>query len=137
MAEQRAHDVVVFGATGFVGRLVAEYLAEHAPDDARIALGGRSQDKLEKTRKEIGGRAAEWPLVTADSSDEESLAAMARDARVVCTTVGPYLAYGLPLVEACIAAGTDYCDLTGETLFVHKTKERHDAAAESGARIVQ
>ena len=136
MSEQRAHDIVVFGATGFVGKLLAAYLAEHAPTGTRIALGGRSLDKLETTRAELPANARDWPLVTADSSDETALRAMARDARVIATTVGPYRKYGLPLVEACIAEGTDYCDLTGEVLFVHETKERHEAAEKSGAKIV-
>ena len=136
MNGDRELDVVVFGATGFVGRLVAEYLAENAPDGAKIGLGGRSEDKLRKVRSEIGGRAADWPLVTADSSDAASVAAMAGRTRVVCTTVGPYRKYGMPLVDACIDAGTDYCDLTGEVLFVAETIERHDRAAASGARIV-
>ena len=136
MSEQRDHDIVVFGATGFVGKLLAGHLAEHAPAEARIALGGRSKEKLEKTRSALPDAAREWPLVVADSSDPESLAALARGTQVVATTVGPYHKSGMPLVEACIDAGTDYCDLTGEVLFVAETKERHDAAAASGARIV-
>ena len=136
MSDQRAHDIVVFGATGFVGKLLAKYLAENAPSDARIALAGRSNDKLEKVRSDLPPSAREWPLVVADSSDADSLAAMARGARVVATTVGPYREYGMPLVDACIAAGTDYCDLTGEVLFVNETKDRHEAAEKSGARIV-
>ena len=135
-APQRAHDIVVFGATGFVGKLLARYLAEHAPTGTRIALGGRSLEKLENTRAELPASAREWPLVTADSSDDNALRAMARDARVIATTVGPYRKYGMPLVEACIAEGTDYCDLTGEVLFVHETKQRHEEAEKSGAKIV-
>jgi short subunit dehydrogenase-like uncharacterized protein len=134
--EQRAHDIVVFGATGFVGKLLAAYLANNAPTGTRIALGGRSREKLEKTRADLPAAAKDWPLVTADSSDDDALRAMARDARVIATTVGPYRKYGLPLVDACIAEGTDYCDLTGEVLFVHETKQRHDEAEKSGAKIV-
>src|SRR5687767_2489187 len=100
MADHREWDIVVYGATGFVGRLVADYLAEHAPDGATIALGGRSREKLERTRKEIGAAAADWPLATADSDDADALAAMARRARVVCTTVGPYFKNGIKLVDA-------------------------------------
>jgi short subunit dehydrogenase-like uncharacterized protein len=133
---ERELDVVVFGATGFVGRLVAAYLAEKAPDDAKIGLAGRSEDKLAKVRSEIGGGASDWPLVVADSSDAASLGELARRARVVCTTVGPYHRSGMGLVEACIDAGTDYCDLTGEVLFVNETKDRHDKAQQAGARIV-
>jgi short subunit dehydrogenase-like uncharacterized protein len=136
MSEQRAHDIVVFGATGFVGKLLAEYLANNAPEGTKVALAGRSKDKLEKVRGDLPAAARDWPLVTADSDDEESLRAMARDTRVVATTVGPYRKYGLPLVDACIAEGTDYCDLTGETLFVAETKDRHEKAEQAGAKIV-
>jgi len=87
-------------------------------------------------RADLGPRAAGWPLVVADSADPASLAAMAAGARVVATTVGPYRRDGLPLVDACIEAGTDYADLTGEVLFVHECMERHERAAERGVRIV-
>ena len=137
MDTPRAHDIVVFGATGFVGRLTAEYLAAHAPEGVRIALAGRSPEKLSGVRDALGSRAATWPLVTADSSDPAAMAALAGSCRVVATTVGPYRAYGLPLVEACAAEGTDYVDLTGEVLFMRESIARHDAAARaSGARIV-
>jgi short subunit dehydrogenase-like uncharacterized protein len=130
-------DVVVFGATGFVGKLTAEYLAGHAPDGVSVGLAGRSPDKLARVRSELGARAADWPLITADSSDAESMKALAERCRVVATTVGPYLKYGMPLVEACAAAGTDYIDLTGEPLFIRESIDRFDARAqESGARIV-
>ncbi len=118
-------DIVVFGATGFVGRLVAGYLAEHAPDGVSVGLAGRTRDKLEWVRDALG---VEWPLVVADAADEASLAAMAGDARVVATTVGPYWPTGLELVDACVAAGTHYLDLTGEILFAHAAVERHDTA---------
>jgi short subunit dehydrogenase-like uncharacterized protein len=137
MAEDRALDVVVFGATGFTGRLVAEYLAGHAPDGARIGLAGRSRDKLERIRSDIGGRASDWPLVLADSSDPATLSDLARRTRAVVTTVGPYADGGLPLVAACAEAGTHYADLSGEVLFQRESVERyHDTAAASGARIV-
>ena len=99
----REHDIVVYGATGFVGVLTAKYLAENAPPDARIALGGRSQAKLEHTRAELG---VDWPLLIADSQDRDAVAALAQSTRVVATTVGPYFKYGKPLVEACASAGT-------------------------------
>ncbi len=135
-APDRDHDVVVFGATGFVGRLTAEYLAGSAPDGVRIALAGRSPAKLERTRADLGPRAAAWPLVVADSGDEAAMASLAASTRVVATTVGPYTRYGMPLVAACAAAGTHYADLTGETLFMRRTIDLHDAAArDSGARI--
>lgn len=130
----RDHDIVVYGATGFVGLLTAKYLAEHAPPDVRIALGGRSQAKLDQTRTELG---VDWPLVIADSRDRDAVAALAESARVIATTVGPYFKYGKPLVEACAAAGTHYADLTGEVLFMRWAIDAADAAARaSGARIV-
>jgi short subunit dehydrogenase-like uncharacterized protein len=117
------HDIVVFGATGFVGRLVAEYLAK---SDADVALAGRSREKLEA----LG---IDRPLIVADADDPGELA---RSARVVCTTVGPYRKGGIKLVDACIEAGTAYCDLAGEVLFAHEAVTRHEAAVASGARIV-
>ena len=122
-------DVVVFGATGFVGRLTAEYLAEHAPAGVTIGLAGRSRAKLEA----LG---FDWPLVVADLDDEASLAAMAGQARVVVTTVGPYWPRGVRLVDACIAAGAHYADLTGEMLFARASVERHKQAEQAGAKIV-
>lgn len=130
-------DVAVFGATGFTGRLVAGYLAEHAPDDARIGLAGRSQDKLARVRAGLGSKAAEWPLLSADSSDSDSMAELARSTRVVVTTVGPYARFGPPLVEACVDAGTHYADLAGEVLFMRDMIDRHhEAAAGGGTRVV-
>lgn len=137
MDAERELDVVVFGATGFAGRLVAEYLAEHAPETVRIGLAGRSRARLEQVRGELGAAAAKWPLIEADSADAGSLAALARAARVVATTVGPYRPRGLPLVGACAEAGTDYVDLSGEVLFERDSIDRyHETAARTGARIV-
>jgi len=134
---QREYDVVVFGASGFVGRITADYLAAHAPSDLRIALGGRSLERLAAVRDGLGEVAAEWPLVVADTSDEDSVTELARSTRVVATTVGPYARYGLPLVAACAEAGTHYADLTGEVLFVRDSLRSYaDAARASGARIV-
>lgn len=133
----REFDLVLFGASSFVGRLTAEYLAEAAPAGLKIALAGRSQEKLEKVRGGLPAPANEWPIMLADSGDDESLSQMARSTRVVVTTVGPYLKYGLPLVIACAEAGTDYADLTGEALFVRRSiDEAHEIAARNGARIV-
>ncbi|MCR8671857.1 trans-acting enoyl reductase family protein, partial [Agrococcus sp. HG114] len=133
----RELDLILYGATGFVGRLVAEHLAEATPPGLRVGLAGRSLDRLERVRAALGPAASEWLLVLADSGDEPSLRSMAERSRVVASTVGPYLRYGLPLVEACAAAGTDYADLTGEVLFVREAIERcHDAARGSGARLV-
>src|SRR3954454_9848290 len=133
MAE-REHDIVLFGATGFTGALTAEYLAQHAPDGLRWALAGRNRAKLEALAGRLG---IDVPLLHADVEDEASLRSVAESARVVITTVGPYVRYGEPLVAACAAAGTDYVDLTGEPEFVDRMYVRHNAEAEkSGARIV-
>ncbi|OLT44616.1 enoyl-ACP reductase [Serinicoccus sp. CNJ-927] len=130
-------DITVYGATGFVGELVAEHLAQAAPEGTVIALAGRSEPRLRAVRDRLGERAAEWPLVVADSSDGDSLRAMAQRSRVVVSTVGPYQRHGLPLVLACAEAGTDYADLTGEVLFVREAIEQaHEVARRSGARIV-
>jgi short subunit dehydrogenase-like uncharacterized protein len=137
VADDRALDIALYGATGFTGRLVAGYLAEHCPEDARIGLAGRSEERLAAVRDGLGGRAAGWPLIVADSSDPDSLKALASGPRVVVTTVGPYARGGLALVEACAAAGTDYADLSGEVLFMRDSIDRsHEAAVASGARIV-
>jgi short subunit dehydrogenase-like uncharacterized protein len=137
MSAERDLDVVLYGATGFVGRLTARYLAQHAPEGARIALAGRNEPKLASVRGELGPRAADWPLLVADSADAAALAAIAARARAVATTVGPYQRYGFPLVQACADAGTHYADLTGEVLFMRETIDRFNAAARaSGARIV-
>src|SRR3954451_11330224 len=137
MADIRTHDVVVYGATGFVGKLTAAYLAEHAPDDAQIALAGRSRERLEEVRNRLGGRAVDWPVLVADSADRAALDEIAGSTRAVATTVGPYTKYGLPLVAACAEAGTDYADLTGETMFIRDSIDaHHKQAVDSGARIV-
>ena len=127
-------DVVVYGASGFVGVLVAEYLAEHAPEGTRIALAGRSHAKLEKVRTRIG---VQWPIIVADAADVPALEQLVASAHVVLTTVGPYGKYGRALAHACAAAGTDYADLTGEVLFVRASaEENHELARSTGARIV-
>jgi short subunit dehydrogenase-like uncharacterized protein len=134
VTDSRDHDIVLYGATGFVGVLTAKYLAESAGDGVRIALGGRSREKLEATREQLG---VEWPLVVADCHDSDGVATLAKSTRVVATTVGPYLKYGKSLLEACAAAGTHYADLTGEVLFMRWAIDTADAAARaSGARIV-
>jgi short subunit dehydrogenase-like uncharacterized protein len=133
----RTHDLAVYGATGFVGRLLAAYLAGAAPAGLRIALAGRSRSRLEQVRGELPAAARDWPLVEADSTDAASLAALAASTRVLATTVGPYLRHGLPVVEACARAGTHYADLTGEVLFVRRAIDATDAVArDTGARIV-
>jgi short subunit dehydrogenase-like uncharacterized protein len=135
-AAQREFDIVLYGATGFAGKLTAEYLSG-AGGDARIALAGRSQDKLRAVRDTLGEKAQSWPLIAADASQPSTLSAMAEQTRVVVTTVGPYLKYGLPLVAACAAAGTDYADLTGESIFIRESIDvYHKQAIDTGARIV-
>ena len=136
MGTSRDHDLVLFGATGFVGRLTAAHLARAAAPGVRVALGGRSKERLEDVRAELPESAHDWPLVVADTSDAGAVRELATSARAVATTVGPYARYGLPLVEACAAAGTHYADLTGEVPFVRASADRaHEQARESGARI--
>jgi len=136
----REHDLVLFGATGFTGALTAEHLARHAPADTRWALAGRNRAKLEALRERLGQLEPRWaqlPLLHADVGDRASLDALARSTRVVITTVGPYVTYGEPLVAACAAAGTDYCDLTGEFEFVDRMYVAHHAqAVQTGARLL-
>ena len=134
----KALDLIVFGATGFTGRLVAEYLlaTQGVGRELRWALAGRSLAKLEAVRDEIGAPAA-LPLIATDARDAAALAALARRARVIITTVGPYQLHGEPLLAACAAAGTDYVDLCGEPGWMAAMIARHHAAAQaSGARIV-
>ena len=135
--DQRDLDIVLFGASGFVGRLVAGYLAEHAPDGIRIGLAGRSKTRLAAVREHLGPAAAQWPLLVADSGDEASLLAMATAASLVLTTVGPYLRFGMPLARACAQAGTHYADLTGEVPFVRDCLDQvNETATATGAKIV-
>ncbi|AHE52925.1 saccharopine dehydrogenase family protein [Sphingomonas sanxanigenens] len=132
----RTHDLVIHGASGFTGRLVAEYLAETADPSLRWALSGRDLDKLAVVRDAIGASAT-MPLIRADADDPESLAALAGSTRLVLTTVGPYQLYGSGLVAACAAAGTDYVDLCGEPAWMRAMIDAHGAAAKaSGARIL-
>src|SRR4051812_5111686 len=136
----RELDVVVLGATGFTGGLTAHYLARHAPDGCRWALAGRSRAKLEKVRSGLAAAApglGNLPLLHADVTDAASLAETASRARVLISTVGPYLEHGEPVVAACAAAGSDYVDLTGEPEFVDRIYlAHHETAVRSGARIV-
>lgn len=136
----REFDIVLFGATGFTGALTADYLARHAPTGLRWALAGRNPEKLEAVRADLAAvdpALAEMALLSADVTDPASLADVAGRAKVVITTVGPYLQYGEPLVAACAEAGTDYVDLTGEPEFVDRMYVAHHATAErTGARIV-
>ena len=131
-------DIIVYGATGYTGRLVAEHLLKTygVGKDLAWAIAGRNAGKLAEVRAEIGASDS-LPLVVADASDPKSLAAMVGRTKAIITTVGPYQLYGSPLVEACAAAGVDYVDLTGESHWIAKMIPAHEAAAKkSGARIV-
>src|ERR1700744_181653 len=131
-------DIVVYGATGFTGQLVAEYLKQPYSDDRNLkwAMAGRSLEKLKSVRDAIGAP-ADIPLIVADASDPASLKAMVGQTRSVVTTVGPYLLYGNELLAACVEQGTDYFDLCGEVPWMRKMIDAHlDAAEKSGARIM-
>jgi short subunit dehydrogenase-like uncharacterized protein len=133
-AENREFDIIVYGATGYTGRLVAEYLKDK--NGLKWAMAGRSADKLVEVRDLIGV-AADTPLIVADASDPDTLDAMVKRTKVVLTTVGPYQLYGNELVAACVANGTHYTDLCGEPAWMRQKIDQHDAAAKaSGARIV-
>lgn len=132
--DDRQHDIVLFGATGFTGALAAEYLAAHAPEGVSFALAGRSLPKLQALSERLQ---REVPLIVADARQPESLRELAASTRVVISTVGPYIQYGEGLVEACALAGTDYADLTGEPEFVDLMYVRHqEKALQSGARLI-
>jgi short subunit dehydrogenase-like uncharacterized protein len=131
-------DIVVYGATGFTGQLVAEYLAEHyrGDRDLKWAMAGRSLDKLASVRDAIGAP-ADTPLIVADASDPGSLKAMVDQAKSIISTVGPYQLYGNDLLAACANSGTDYLDLCGEPVWMRQMIDKHEATAKvSGARIV-
>ncbi len=131
-------DIIVYGATGYTGRLVAEYLNNHygaSTNAPKWAMAGRNLEKLEEVRDEIGAPGT-TPLVVANADDLGELEAMCRRTKVVITTVGPYQLYGDKLVAACVATGTDYADLCGEPAWMaEKIAEHHDNARTSGARI--
>jgi short subunit dehydrogenase-like uncharacterized protein len=137
MPSPRDLDVVLYGATGYVGALVAEHLAGAAPKGTRIALAGRSRGRLEQVRTSLGPTASDWPLLVADISDADEIGRLAARTTAVATTVGPYAAYGMPMAAACARAGTHYADLTGEIGFIRAVIDQLDGVAtESGARIV-
>ena len=139
MGRDHEFDIVLWGATGFTGRLAAEKLAARIGNRGglRWAIGGRNQTKLESVRSELGPAAADIPIVTGDSHDVASLEALAARTRVVCSTVGPYAMYGSELLGACVRAGTHYCDLAAEAHWIRKMMDAHEAeSAETGARIV-
>jgi short subunit dehydrogenase-like uncharacterized protein len=138
MKSSSKFDIVVYGATGFTGQLVCEYLAAHYKGESGLkwAMAGRSLDKLKSVRDAIGAP-ADTPLIPADSSDVGSLKAMVEQTRSVLTTVGPYQWYGNELIAACAASGTDYLDLCGEPVWMRQMIDKHEAEAKaSGARIL-
>jgi short subunit dehydrogenase-like uncharacterized protein len=138
-AAPRTHDLVVFGATSFVGQLLARYLYQEFGLRGRLrwAIAGRSRAKLEELRRSMGAGAARLPIVVADAGDDAALREMCAGAKAIASTVGPYALYGEPLVRACVETGTDYCDLTGEPQWIRRMLQKYeDAARKSGARIV-
>lgn len=136
---EREFDIVLWGATGFTGALVAEYLLERygSSGPLRWAIAGRSAPKLEALASKLGAPASNLTTIVADSFDEQSLQCLARRSRVVLTTVGPYARYGSSLVAACVENRTHYCDLSGEVQWIRRMIDRHqEPATKSGARIV-
>ncbi len=135
---KKKYDIVIFGATSFVGELICEYMLQHFADqDLKLALAGRSEPKLKKLQESLGSSASAMPLIIADASDLTAMKNMCEQAQVVMSTVGPYDLYGEPLVQACVETGTDYCDLTGEAHWIKKMLDKYEhVAKQSGARIV-
>ncbi len=138
---KRDFDVIVWGATGFTGRLVARYLCEqYGFGSIRWAIAGRSGDRLRQVREQLASldaRASDLPILVADSADRELLRAMAQRTQVVLTTVGPYAKYGAPLVEVCAEEGTDYVDLCGEPQFIRRMVDaHHETVRQRRGRIV-
>ena len=137
MNESREFDIIIWGASGFTGRLVALYLFDKygTTGDLKWAMGGRNLTKLEKVREEVADKNV--PLVIANSNDKVSLLNMVKRTKVICTTVGPYAKYGSNLVEACIKSQIHYCDLAGEVQWMNKMINRHHEAAKvNGSKIV-
>ncbi|MGO9461707.1 MAG: saccharopine dehydrogenase family protein [Rhodomicrobium sp.] len=134
----KPYDIIVFGATSFVGRLLCRYFAtQFSPGEIRWAAAGRSDERLKQMRQSLGPKAADIPLVIADAASEPSLQAMCAEARVIISTVGPYALYGEPLVKVCAGSGTDYCDLTGEVQWIRRMLDRYEKTTQAtGARIV-
>ena len=132
------YDIVIFGATSFVGKIICEYMInQFSTDEVSWALAGRSEQKLTELKNDLGDKAKELPIIIADADDLDGLTAMCKQAKVVMSTVGPYDLYGETLIQACVETGTDYCDLTGEPHWIKKMLEAYeDQAKKSGARIV-
>ncbi|MFT5134816.1 MAG: short subunit dehydrogenase-like uncharacterized protein [Gammaproteobacteria bacterium] len=136
MSGSEKFDVIIYGATGFTGKLVAEYMVAQYGTSVSWAMAGRNLEKLTAVRDEVGAD-KNTPLIIADASQPESITAMVKQARCICTTVGPYQLYGSDLVASCAAEGTDYVDLSGEPVWMHQMiSEHHETAVSTGARIV-
>lgn len=138
MSESSSYDVVIYGASGFTGRLIVEYMARQYPNGAGVAwaVAARNAEKMKQVLEEVGAP-SDTPIIIADADDPSTLDAMAASAKVICTTVGPYQLYGEPLVAACAKAGTAYVDLCGEPAWMRKMIDKYDDQAKaSGARIV-
>jgi len=132
------YDFILFGATSFVGKIMAEYLVNnYSIEEANWALAGRSKEKLQELKRDLGSNAANLETVVADSSNPDSLQAMCENTNLIVSTVGPYALYGEPLIKACAETGTDYCDLTGEAQWIGRMLKKYQTTAEkSGARLV-
>jgi short subunit dehydrogenase-like uncharacterized protein len=132
------YDLIVFGATSFVGKIICRYLVDQSlPEPLNWAMAGRSADKLDELKTQLGEVAHDVPVLVVDARDDQALKAMCRRTRVLMTTVGPYALYGEPVLRACVVSGTDYCDLTGEAHWIRHMLDRYeDQAKSSGARIV-
>jgi short subunit dehydrogenase-like uncharacterized protein len=141
MAELNSHDydIVIFGATSFVGEILSRYMLAQYPkgDELKWAIAGRSDTKLQTLKSTFGTAGEHISTLIADASDDAALLKLCESTKVVISTVGPYALYGEPMIRACVTVGTDYCDLTGEVQWIAKMLERYeDAAKSSGARIV-
>ncbi|MDG2079649.1 MAG: saccharopine dehydrogenase NADP-binding domain-containing protein [Pseudomonadales bacterium] len=135
----RQFDIILFGATSFVGEILTRYMLAQQPlnGEMKWAIAGRSPTKLNQLKLSLGDAAEALPIVVADTDNQASIDAMCGSTKVIASTVGPYALYGEPVIQSCAALGTDYCDLTGEPQWIHKMLGRHEAAAKkSGARIV-
>ena len=137
--DSKPFDIVLYGATSFVGEITARYLLQEIGSNQEIkwAIAGRSESKLNQLKASLGSDATDLPIIIADAADAESLDLLCKQTRVVISTVGPYALYGEPLIKACVANGNDYCDLTGEAYWIKLMMDRYqNAAKESGARII-
>ena len=133
------YDVVLFGATSFVGAILTSYMLEKYPIEGNLkwAIAGRSESKLAQLKTSCGSAAMSLPCIVADADDKASIDALVGSTKVIISTVGPYALYGEPVIKSCVAQGTDYCDLTGEPQWIKKMIDRYeDVAKISGARIV-